>query len=275
MRIKHRYSFNESNIKVKQFLDSNNINYTPSFGLITIEIYEDDNFCTDIKKIMEDENIIPITEKIFSKNEIEKAKWLRIRSKWRWEYPQPDNDFGYKSNTYDNSKLCIECGSGLVQKNVFFLKKEPKWGNKQFLQLNWIEDELFINTSIIADLENNEIQGLSFLPVKNVRTKEELKNIRQLKITNILKKGFVIDDKDIKKKIVCSSCQIEKIVLQGSSVLKLKTDKISNSLDIVKSFEIFGDGKMATRYILISHKFAKLIMNKKWKNIVLEPIQLI
>lgn len=59
---------------------------------------------------------------------------------WRWEhgYPQPED--GYKQTTYDDSAYCKECGTGLVQKEPFRMRGEPRWGKHSLLTLFWIGD---------------------------------------------------------------------------------------------------------------------------------------
>ena len=45
--------------------------------------------------------------------------------------------------------------------------------------------------------------------------------------------------------------------------------------DFVKTFEYFGDGALATRFIIISKKASDLFLKNKWKDIAFEPIELV
>jgi hypothetical protein len=47
------------------------------------------------------------------------------------------------------------------------------------------------------------------------------------------------------------------------------------NFDIALSEEWFGDGKAAYKEVIISRKFADLIISKKWKGIKLQPVKLI
>lgn len=274
MRIKYHYAYSiKENIITKELLNLN-IPFKTGDILISFDIFDDNKNWLYIKNIMDKNGVIPVIEKEFIKKEVEEAEWLEIRSNWRWSYPQPEDE--YESITYNNSNYCDKCGRGLAQIDSFYLKKEPKWGTKQFLQLFWIEDELFIKTDIIDIIDNNDIKGLSYLPVKHFKSKEELKTIKQIKIDIIMNEELNFKESEIKKTIICSKCNQAKHVLYGYAINKVNRKFISRyNTDIIKTKNVFGDGVMAARQIFISNKFAKLILAMKWKNVVLEPIQLI
>ena len=274
MRIKHRYSFNTRRKEIIDFLDSKNIKYKKEPILTSFEIFEDDINWVETKNIMFSNNLTSLVENKYTKKEITSAEWLRIRGKWRWEYPQPEDE--YRSITYSDTNYCHRCGRGLIQKNSFYIKKEPNWEAKKFLQLFWIEDELFVENEIADKLLQTNLQGFSFLSVRHHKTNDELKTIKQLKIKNIFNEKLVFNKDEINKKIICSKCNKVKYVLFGNAIIKANKKHLDNyHLDILKTEDVFGDGVVAARYILISNKFAKLIIDNNWKDIVLEPIQLL
>lgn len=278
MRIKHRYAFlNHNDIKkIIEFLNKNKIKYdiTNDNLLIIVEAYEDESYWNELEKIMIKHRKEPITEKVFSSKELEDAEWLRVRSRWRWEYPQPEDE--YTKITYDDSSYCSSCGCGLVQQRNFLLKKSPKWGNKKFLMLNWIEDELFIPDDVKNMLLKTDLKGFNFRTVDNFKTKEILNNIHQIEIKNKLDTGMIFGSRDIVKEINCKQCGHKKVIIYGGSVLKINRNLFDESkYDIVKSNEKFGDGLMCASFIFISRKMYRLIKDNGWtKNLELEPIYL-
>src|SRR5215813_6243668 len=78
----------------------------------------------------------------FTKAELDTAEWLELIALGQHGYPQPEDD--YHPATYDESDYCPICGMGGVQNAPFRLRAEPKALHSQFVQLNWVFDELFI-----------------------------------------------------------------------------------------------------------------------------------
>lgn len=277
MRIKHRYSFrvDEATKEIVDFLKHSNIKYKISFGIpiLTLDIYENSNNWENLYKLMCKYDKHSISECVYSKKEMDTAEWLRIRSKWRSEYPQPEEE--YEKITYDGSMYCSSCGCGLVQKNSFRLKKTPKWGKKNFLMLNWVESELFINNKVANLIQKEDVKGYDVTPVMNNNTNESLDNIKQLKIRKALKSGIVFEDVDVIKVNKCSQCYSEKLLLSGRSPLVFKKDIFTESVDIIKTNEFFGDGLVCLQMIFISKKLYKLFCKHGWeKDLKIEPLTL-
>lgn len=271
MRIKHHIGENKRNIKIQKKLDELKIRYKNVGNLIIFDIFEDQVAWNEISQFVVKYNMSDMVEIVYSKKEIENADWVRIRSKWYWDYPLPDQDMGFKKITYDLTDYCDECGIGKKQKALFCLRNEPKWKNKQFLQLYWIYDELFINPDAYNILINNNVTGISNYFTLNHRTGKNLDTIIQLKIENILQNGYLTNDSNK----ICKKCKREKFTIPSDSQIQFKKEIFENQYDFIKSNEFFGDGTQANRLIFISNKVVKLIYQQKWKNLVLEPIKLI
>lgn len=85
----------------------------------------------------------------FSQAEVSDAPWCAVRSEWIHGYPEPNSDRrGYLSTTYDNQHHCRSCGAGLQQRTEFRMAREPAWGRRDVVQLNWIPDEIFVRRSV-------------------------------------------------------------------------------------------------------------------------------
>lgn len=275
MRIKYRYSVNTAKTELIEKLENYGLYASSDYGIAVYNVYDDNPYWKNIKSVFDEYGKEhPITEAVYTRREIADAAWLSVRSKWRWEYPQPEDE--YKHITYNDAGYCDQCGRGLIQRDSFYLKKEPKWGSRQFMQPFWVEDELFLKNDIIDELLNAGIKGTAFIPVKHYKTKNDLTTIKQMQVEKLLKEGLCFDEGDIDETIVCTKCGLTKHVLFGHAQLKVREDALKhNSVDILKTKDVFGGGLIAARTILITNKFAKLILDKKWKSLVLEPVELI
>lgn len=206
---------------------------------------------------------------------MEQAEWFYLRSKWRWEYPQPAGNGGFHHITYSDKEYCKECGSGLVQIGSFWVKKTPDWKKRDFLMLNWIEDELFLNDKAKSILLKSDLRGLEFIDVVKPRTEVKLEDFNQLKVKNILSPGLVNQDNTIRETTKCKKCGVVKYALTGRGLVYEKSI-FPNDIDIVNSYEVFGWGYAAPRCIFVNQKFYQVIIsNGLDKHLVFEPIKLI
>lgn len=277
MRIKHRYSFrvDDTTREIEEFLKKNKIKYKIGSGIpiLTLEIFEDDKCWENIERLLNKHSKQSISECVYSNREFEDAKWFRMRSKWRSEYPQPEEASEYKKTTYDTMNYCTNCGCGLVQKDSFRLNKSPNWGSKKFLMLNLVESEIFVADEVANQLHCEDTKGFSFLPVINHKTNEPVENIKQLHIANTLETGMKVADVDIKKVNICSHCQSKKYLLTGRSPLVFSSKVFEEGYDIVKSSEVFGDGLVCLQMIFISKKLYDILSAHGWlKELSIEPV---
>ena len=138
MRIKHRFVFDkrDNNFDISSFLDKESIKWEYSDPYTIFELFEDQDSFDMIVKSLEPYGVVRNSpEAIYTREEIEAARWLTVRSSWRSLYPHPIDDFGFWCTTYDATAFCLKakendgslywCGSGLVQKESFILAKEP------------------------------------------------------------------------------------------------------------------------------------------------------
>lgn len=278
MDIRQRIVFREEeHKKFIRFLDEREIKYErdSSISLIVLEILESNEFWPEINKYLIRKKMLPFTEGVYSRKEMEQAEWFVLRSKWRWEYPQPAGDGGFYHITYSDKDYCKECGSGLVQIDSFRVKKTPNWKKKNFLMLNWIEDELFLSDNAKGILSNSNLKGFQFIDVVKPRIETKLEDFNQLKVNSILSPGIQDQDNTIREIIKCKKCGIVKYALTGRGLV-YKKSIFQNDVDIVNSFEVFGWGHGAPRGIFVNQKFYQVIVNNGLeKNLEFVPIKLI
>ena len=266
----------EDEAELIEYLNKHNLRWKRGKIVSTLDIYESNTNWPWILEYTEKKGLFLSSEMVFSKDELKNAQWLRLRSKWRFGYPQPENAFGYESLTYTKDNHCDVCGVGLRQVDSFRIKKVPIWGKKSFLMLNWIGDELFLNEKAKLVLEGASISGVDFLAVKNCRGNKSLPDIYQLVILNKMKNGLIEGQSGIDQISICPHCGIKKYHPTGTGMLTYRKEVFENMPEIIKTAEEFGWGRGSHRNILISQRIYQLILEHDLAyDLVFEPLELL
>ena len=296
MRIKHRYLQYDSNLKtinpVKAILDKYSYPYNykenlesliPTFKY-TIEFYlYEDNPNFDIIKQqlgkMLDPQVI-VTE--YEKADIKNAAWFIVNT-GEYQYPQPEDDFGYLKATFNLDNYCHLCGIGKVQNASFRLKTVPKQPNNQFWGLHWAFDAIFIRQSTKDILVREGIRGIRFSNPVNHKTNVPIEGFYQLHIDTILNNGF---NSYNTKTITCKINNEENLnndrSLHYCGQIKFHHPFIGGYLfdkgifdpdfDIVESKEYFGSGASAHKLQIVSKKFKDIVNKNKLKGLSFTPV---
>lgn len=258
------------------YLSRNGLAFCRGDIISSLDIYESDPHWPDIAAYVQSRKMLCLSETTFSKKELSSAQWLTVRSKWRNGYPQPEGAFGYQSITYSDGNYCNECGAGLIQTEAFRMKAAPKWGNRHFMMLNWVEDELFADEVAKSVLQGCGITGVSFREVKNKTGTEILPGVEQLIVPYILRPGIVAQRRSIDKIFQCTSCGIPKYHPTGIGMHAFKREIFENAPDVVKTGEVFGWGHSAPRLIIVSQKvYRAIIENHLDRGLVFSPLELV
>ena len=273
MEVWNHIGFDEKrNIVLLRYLQETGIEYNNG----EVDISENDPRWDGLYEILKKENKFYTSEIKFNISELLGAEWLTVRSRWYYDYPQPEN--GYKSITYAEEYFCSdkECGMEKVQKNCFRFKRTPKWGRRNFCMTNWVYDELFVSPKAKKMLENSDLRGFSFLEVKNKSGKEVLNDIFQMRIPYILPEGGSAPSNGIKGARICPVCGKRKWIPNSRGQYAFHRDAFLNAPDFVKSAECYGAAANAVRKILVSQKAYRFLMeNKLDSSLVFEPIILV
>jgi len=296
MRIKHRYLQHDSHLKtikpVRAILDkySHTYDYKEDLGCViptfkyTIQfyLYEDDfNFGLikqEIGKYLEPQVIG--TE--YEKADIRNADWFIINT-GAYQYPQPENDFGYLKATFNLNNYCKWCGIGKIQNAAYRLKTEPKQHNNQFWGLHWDFDAIFVRQEARNILEREKITGIHFSNPVLHKKNTPIEGFYQLHIDTVLNKGF---DKYNTKTITCKlsneeNCNADpatkycgRIKYHHPMIGGYLFDKniFDNQYDIVETNEYFGSGGSANRLQIVSKKFKTIIEDNKLKGLSFIPV---
>lgn len=279
MKIRHRLVFDKKSINpgFLNFLESKNAVFSDAGkDMVVVYIFEKEEWKDDLYDFMRKEKTTSIVESVYSKQEYEQATWLSIRSKFRWEYPQPEDASDYINITYDSRNYCSSCGCGLKQKEEFRVNKTPKWGKRNFLMLNWVYDELFISSMAKDIIQNTALKGYQVFDVINHRKRIPIDNMYQLYVEGILPSGLTNKEQSVKEYRNCRTCGSEKYIGSGRGLTFRKEIFEGINTDLIRTSETFGEGLICSRKILVSKAFYTTIKNNKIdRDLVFEPIQLI
>ncbi len=296
MRIGHRYLSWDSHPKIikplRNILDRHNISYKykedlnsiiPSFKyFIEFYLYEDNPNFHNAKNEVDKYSIEPQIGTYYEKTDIDKAKWF-IVSTGEYQYPQPEENFGYLKATFNLDHYCSHCGVGKIQNAPFRLRTEPKQQSNQFWGLHWEFEPIFLRQEAKNILEKEQVQGIRFSQPVLHKKNTAIEGFYQLHIDTVLNKGFDnYNTKTITCKInneesnnsdpglhCCGRSKFHHPMIGGY----LFNEIIFNPAhDIVQSYEHFGSGASANRLQIVSKRFKQLVDKGKLKGLSFTPI---
>ena len=280
MRIKHRFVFNNqsNNFDISKLLNQQGVKFEYSEPFTIFELFEDQTCFEEIIQLLAPYNVSRnLPEAIYTREEINTAQWLTVRSNWRSLYPYPRENMGYRFTTYDATDFCERegayfCGKGLVQRDSFVLEKAPNWGPRNFLMINWVEDELFISQRAEEVLQSSHLMGFEMYDVMDKR-KSKMSGIKQMFVKEYLREGLCAEA--IQETLICPKCNLTKYILKAGSTCFKKEVFRDVKNDVVKTKEKFG-GIGCISLILITHDFYKVLTKAKLdKGLVFEPVALL
>lgn len=240
------------------------------------DIYESDPHFAHIAPHLGNGGIVCLSNTLFTKKELEEAKWLTMRSAWRCGYPQPEDGIGYEEITYTKQDFCKVCGAGLRQVADFRIKKTPKWGKRHFMMLNWVGDEIFLDDIARVLLKKNNLSGFVFQDVRDKKGIQIQPDIMQLVIPNLLPEGLVTDRRSIDQINKCPCCGVTKYHPTGIERVAFREGVFQNAPDIVKTDEVFGWEHWTEKLIIISQRMYKTLTENHLANsLEFEPIELV
>lgn len=262
--------------ELEVYLQQNSIPYDKDSILIAFDILSTNPHWPTIEAFVKQYDLTCRSVTSFTKKELLDAEWLRIRSKWRNGYPQPESGFGYRNTTFSTKDFCDECGIGLSQVNSFRLKATPKWGSRHVFTLDWVDDELFVDDIAMHILQHSELSGFHFLPVNTKNGSMELPGVHQLMIESTSRPGLLLGNADIDNVYRCEICGSHKYHPTGIGMHTFSKQSLSDMPDICHSYESFGWGHGADRLILIRQSmYRTLVDNHLDRSLVFEPIKLV
>lgn len=302
MRIEHRFltsSGNNRNItKAISILEKFSKKYIykedlecviPSFKYsLEIKLYEDEEHIEELIQKLSSFDFLHQIGTVYEKIDIKNAEWFWATT-GEYQYPQPEDEFGYLNASFNLINYCATCGIGKIQNNPFRLRSDPKQPKNQFWGLHWEHDSIFVRPIAKRLIESENIEGVEFKNAILDKKDLQIEDFDQLIIKNELPNGLITknvktvtckfmneEDKELseswrnsKDSNFCGRIKYNFPVRGG---LTFDKSIFQGMPEIVKSKEWFGSGASAFKLVLVSKRMKKLIESKKLKGLKFTPI---
>jgi hypothetical protein len=260
MQIVHRVSFNSSPDIKRELVRLGHV--VPDGGLVSVDVDEADVNWPDVEKWIARRNPVDIVSTRFMPAEKAAALWVELVPSWHRGYPQPEENFAFLGATYDLSGHCNVCGVGAKQNAPFRMRKEPRWGRNDVLQLNWVFDEFFVTPRAYRAVF--EPFGVACRPVLD-RKGQTLETVVQLAITD-----HVEIEKHSLRPTACEACGRTKFLPHTRGPFPALTG--TPSAPIARTVEEFGSGSHACRRIVASAPVAAALTSMSIRGLELRPV---
>lgn len=236
------------------------------------EIAEDDPRWGHVDELLRQspmENMWSRERYVFTPEEVNGASVLSVGDCWTTGYPEPSDVkavagkryLPYFPLTYDLAAYCSKCLTGARQNAPFQIKKDPSWGRRSFLQLNWVLDELFVKPEVFHSVF--EDFGVSCRPVLLGKTGGVIDSICQLVISS----ERSLDVSGIPYTL-CDHCGREKYEAAHRGLFPVPS---AHGPAMFKSGQFFGSAESAFKAILINDSLYRTIVSKGLRGIVFQP----
>lgn len=207
-------------------------------------------------------NALDIPTTRFSRKELQKANYVRMGPAWHCGYPQPEDR--YEFETYDNCSTCSLCKIGRRQRSPFRMLREPKWGTRSILQLNWVFDEFFVTPSAWQIVF--EPFGIKCIPVLRHNNGQPLETVVQLDICENVTSH--INPNNAFEKETC--CKCGQIRLLGVSVGYFPFVELPENVAAAKTLDYFGS--TSWQEIIISATLFEAIVESGLKGAAFDAV---
>jgi len=267
MKIKHRVCVNATGGQARALLRYGIRHEDRGNGLMVFTVDEDDPSWPALASLIAGSGTSQIVLTEFTTEELAQAQQLRMGPNWHHAYPQPEE--GYEKTTYDDTEKCTTCGIGLKQKAPFRLLREPKWGGRHILQLNWVMDEFFVTPGAWQGVFSPF--GVGCLPVMNHKTGRPLSTAVQLQVpfstTSVLEPGGFLRE-------TCPECRRSKLC--GAAPGRFPHVDLPPNTHMAKTPDYFGpkpgDGPVAWHEVILSGVLYKAIVSHKFRGATFDVV---
>ena len=280
MDVYHRIGFNPRRSPgLQEIIERLGISYRTSplpgyeVGLIYFDIYESDSAWPELHRILK---AWPVSvsnrfDTIFDEEEILAAAWLRLVPVKESGYLKPETP-KWRSLLYEG--YCKGCGAYDRQKSPIQMSKAPRRPKGSFVSPIG-PYVLMCSPQMEGEMQAAGIYGYEVWPVLRYRKNEAFENTIQLYIPRAAQPGLTETEGLSSSR--CLECGRVKYQPHMRGIMYFDREAFARveGLDIFHSFEWFGSGHAAYREIIISNRFARLILEKKWKGVRMKVIELV
>lgn len=235
-----------------------------SGSIVAFDISEDDPRWPAVARWITQRNALSLETTHFTEPEIAAAEVVALTADWHHGYPQPERDFEYLRVTYDPGEICMECGGGRQQVAPFRLNRQPRWGRRHLLQLNWVFDELFVQPDVYHDVFKP--LGIQMWPVLNSRGDRELDAIVQLKTSHTVP----LDAHSLSPRTPCGVCDRPRFVSHTRGHLPSLIEPMPGAM--AKTTQAFGSDGSTYHQVLVTATVWKAIASQGLRGVTPWPV---
>ncbi|MES2701352.1 MAG: hypothetical protein V4649_01880 [Bacteroidota bacterium] len=293
MRTQHRYVVHGKNNKLLKTLErlsvkckilDKYIGDTTHIYALEFSLYEDNPQFSMQKEEIDKFGLDAQIGSIFDVDDYTRANWFWV-SAGEYQYPQPEDDFGYQKRSFNLDNYCEVCGIGKNQNAPIRLRTLPKQEKNDFWGIHWEHEIIFVRQRAKRILEDAGVRGISFSHPVLHRNDNHIGDLFQLNIHTVLKRGF----NDYNTRVLTCDrinfensyrvlsedtiyCGREKFHFPRIGGLTFDETIFNESSDIVKTNEYFGSGASAFQLPIFSKKLKTILDKEKIRGIYFEPI---
>lgn len=258
-------------------------------------VFDDDARWPILRDLAKEHFVRVYHSPVYIREDITSAQWLLTHATADAGYPQPEKDFAYRSATFDLTNCCPRCSIGKIQDRPLRLTGEPKNKTAHFFSPQWEHQIILVRPEVQKVFQEEGVTGVRYLTPLKRRTDIPLTSVIQILPTTTLQPGLVVA---AQKSVTCSPhdeeisgmktlneregaraddfCgRVKFHVPYLSRLVHYSRKSFEDASDIVFSAEWFGSGWSASQHTIVSNKIAKIVLDRKWKGLELDPIQLV
>ncbi|WP_227288061.1 hypothetical protein [Boseongicola sp. H5] len=271
MKVKRQYSVKLERSELQPFMDLALVrekDYLEFSRSIVFHLLEDDERIPAVLRLLDGRKYGTYDTAAFSDEDLEAADHLALGFSWLNGYPQPDGDGAsdYQRITYDPEGLCEGCGIYGKQITPFRLRLPPKWGRRKMFSLNWIFDEMFVETSYYE--ARFRPLGLEARDVVHHKSGDIIPTVKQIDLPDV-DFGFQMDTS---KGEICKVCGTPRYHPNVVDYLPpLNGD--ASTYPVFRANTYFGDGMNSFRKIVISSDVFSMLKDDKVRALYFHPIK--
>ena len=262
----------DNNIETRERLEHYKIPYAIiNSDSLVYDVHNDEPFYLELVSVVKNRWFIEIAE--YSKDELENASWLIMRSKCG-KVSTADEKYTFRYDCQwnnDPEKFHHE-----TQIREYILTKKICWKPKN----NFYADECGNNSTIFCSeyakqILSDNVTGIDFRAVLQKNSMEPRSDIYQLIFSHRIPHEALILPDDTNT-ITCNNCGKKQFwfTKPNNYSIKVKSSYLDSKADAYVSEDLFGQG-FGYHLIFVSRKVYKTITDMKERNIVFQPVELI
>jgi hypothetical protein len=270
----HKYSFSKNEKDLEKLFTKNNIKVKRNRYIggkedeysIEIAINESDAGWSLVDQKAEEFEALNMYVTIFSEDEKKKAEWLVAR---------PDKESGRLEPRDEREKqkewICLDCGTYQQTKPFRITDTKLPRGADVFTLVPM--NVLLVSADVEKEIQKHDFRGYEIMDVILNKTVKPAKDFRQLFIPKVVESGMI--GWEHLRQPPCKTCRTVKYLTKQKGMMKYRRSALPKGVDFFLGNEWWGSGWVAFHQIVVSNRVARLFLEKGWKGVDFQPVELV